>query len=466
MGDFWAYDAPFIWVTAFASAVLAFFGARVWKVHAQRRGGVWQLELLMVIMVPATTLTVAFYPQDGSFSGPFPVLNRALSLLGVVIALWAIAEGMRQPRRRVSWIILGVVCYYGALVLSGTFGYIPGLPEQYLTTPIIIVAFLVRSDYRYEWLSQYSRLLLRIVVAASMATTIVLPWMAFNTEESRTFFGVARLQGIFGHPNGLAYAAAVLLILEVGMRSRLRWWILPVAALLLAQSNAGYAIASICVLWILIRTKVVVLMFAVVSLVGAVVLSILDSRFNGIFWNFFSDENTTDLLNGRQKIWSAAMEGFNLNPVFGYGSNLLDSDFRALYLPNFDAAGQAHGQWYQTLGGAGIIGAAGLMIFTLISIVYAIRKSSATGGVTVALVVSIALRGLVESPLQATGPSIQTFYIAFVVGLLASARGPFRSHAGHLDRTGPSDPPEIGASQRAMNFNLDSLRPVNRHAHD
>lgn len=427
MGDIAKYILPGL--AAAAALVWLIIIVKTWAPAARTRGGYWYLEALFLTAGPAAMLTTAL---ENSETGLAPVAARAgqgITLAVVSLALLALVRAHKTPRRGTGWFVLAVCAYYGSLYLSAAFGVIPSLPTSYTVTPLIVLAVLCHGGYTFDWLVKTGLVALRIAVVASFAVILVLPEMAFNLEESRTLFGINRLAGIAGHPNGLAALAAVGLLLELRSGSRLYWKLLFVGALLLAQSSTGYVIAAVglaIIVWTSMQTVRTMLIMTGVGLGIASLFFLAEAQ------AFLAVALGGDALtfNGRERIWDAAMYGFTQNPVFGYGPELLNANYRYMFFPGFDAASHAHNQFIQTVASSGIVGVAALTLLLMTLLVAAFRTAVATRGLTLALVAFLLLRCISETPLKPGGASFSSFTIALIVSLLALAwterEGPLR----------------------------------------
>jgi exopolysaccharide production protein ExoQ len=391
---------------------------RAWAPAARRRGGQWYFEAIFLLAVPVSTTLVAFYPTDGAVGGLFPTINRAVSYAVVVLLIIGLFHGSRSPRRNVGGLIVAVTFFYLALIASGIGGVVPSLPEPYWISPLIVLTFLLHGGYTYDWLLRTARWALRIVLLLSVASIFVFGDLAFNTEESRQLFGISRLQGVAGHPNGLAAIAVLCLLLELLGGSKWVWKALSVSCLLLAQSSTGFVVAIVALL--LLDTRLGH-KFRWVLWVGVVVVAagflLLPSLVAPILEALAPAQVGT--LTGRTQIWEAAMQGFHEGPIWGYGPELLGNYFRAQYLPGFNAAAQAHNQFVQTIAGSGLVGLTSLIVLAVVLLIYAIRSYGKTGGLSLALLALLVLRCVTETPLRPVGVSFTTMMLVVVFGLIA-----------------------------------------------
>lgn len=415
MGDIANYILPSM--AALGALLWLIIIVRAWAPAARARDGYWYLEALFLTAGPLALLLTALEVNGVAFAWQ---AGQAVTATVVGLSLLALVHANKTPRQGIGWFVLAICAYYGSLYLSAAFGVIPSLPISYTVTPLIVLAVLCHGGYTFDWLVKTALVALRIAVIASFAAIAVLPEMAFNLEETRTLFGINRLAGIAGHPNGLAAIAAIGLLLEVGSRSRWFWKLLFVAALLLAQSSTGYVIAAVglaIIIWTSRKTVRSVL------ILGGIAVGVASLFFTVEIQAFLAEALGGDALtfNGRERIWDAAMYGYRLSPVVGYGPELLNGDYRNMFFPGFDAASHAHNQFIQTIASAGVIGGVALTLLLMVMLFAAFRTSKATGGLTLALVAFLLLRCISETPLKPGGAGFGSLTIALIVSLLAVA---------------------------------------------
>lgn len=399
----------FLAVSGIAIAVLP-----RWKTHAERRGGRWYLEAQLWINGPMIMLCIFFYGPEGP-TQPWSTIARALSIASIAIAIATLYVALKEPRKGSGKYIAVIAAYYLALIFSGFVGATPALPEPYWTTPLIIISFLAHGGYTREWLTTVATWVLRCILLLSILTMLLPDGVAFNTTESRTVFGISRLEGIASHPNALGAFGVIGLLFEL-FRKPCSWlWVLVSAAtVVLAQSNTAWLALAVALLFLPHKFGVLYRGAGIAVLVVAALLTIFKPQFEARVDSFLFNQSTVSL-NGRTRIWEAALAEFEKYPIFGYGPTLLNEQYRHRYLGEFNAAAQAHNQWVQDLGGAGIIGIVALSVMILLFLSGSIKSWKAGIGLPVALMVAIIVRGISETPFRPTGPSEHTFLFIVVL---------------------------------------------------
>jgi len=144
----------------------------------------------------------------------------------------------------------------------------------------------------------------------------------------------------------------------------------------------------------------------------------------GRFTDFLQSPEGAQLatMTGRDRIWAVAAQEWESHPVFGYGPGLWDSVYRArIGIPN---ATHAHNQLMDDAARAGTVGALALVVYAVTLAVLSVRHARATGGLSIALFLSLALRATSEVPLTLQGYGTELFvHLLLLVTLAAAADG-------------------------------------------
>lgn len=400
-----------------AFAVWAYIAVRAWAPAAKKRGGHWYLEAILLIAGPLCLTTETLYAAGFEFMEP---INRLARYIALALSVIAIALGARNPRKNAKGLLIAVTLFYLALIISGLAAVELSLPEVYIFTPLVVLAFLIPGDYTYEWLRKAARFSLRTIILLSGLSILVAPDIAFLPEVAPGFLNLPQFQGTTGHPNTLAVIAVLGLLLELHSKSKWLWRLFFLACVVLAQSSTGYVTAIVGVLLLNTSGSKALRALLTTAAIGLMVTAILAPDAISKFFAAILPQDA-ETFTGRTDIWAAAMYGFQSSPITGYGPDLLGEDFRALYLPGFSAAAQAHNQFVQSLAGAGIIGAATLALLILVLVVYSARRRMVSGGLSFALLSLIVLRGVTETPLRPTGINFGTMVLIITLGLIAVA---------------------------------------------
>lgn len=402
-----------------AGAVWTCLAIRAWAPAARRRGGQWYLEAQILINGPLLTLCVFAYGPTG-VTEPFGLIARALTLCSVLLAVITLIAAARNPRPGALRYVVALVLFYGALIVSGLLGSVRVVPEAYLTTPLVVISFVMLGDYTREWLTRTSIFALRAIVAMSFLAILLPNGVAFNTEEQRTLFGIERFAGITGHPNGLAFIAAVLFILEMSRAHRSKLWVsASLIAVALAQSSTAWLAVVAALLFSPGNLGRLTRWAGGIGALATAILAVLNDHVGRHVAELLT--GSSDLsLNGRTRIWEAALEGYAQNPVFGYGPTLLDDAYRARYLGQFDAAAQAHNQFVQSLGSSGLFGVLSLVLLFALLLGGAAQARRRGEWVSLALLAMLLVRCITETPLRPAGPGGTTLILLIVIPFLTT----------------------------------------------
>ena len=386
-----------------------------WMRRTRAAGGHWALAGIVYLSGPVNALIQLTYPNGEDPSGIGLVFARANTAAAWTLATFALLSALRHPRRGQTALLVTLLAFYTSLLVSSAFGFEPtGVTEEYLITPLLVLPFLLHDGFTWAWLAGILRRALRTIVVLSLLAVPLLPAVAFDQETGRELFGIERIQGITGHPNTLAILACFAVILEL-RGGRLAWLVPELAALLVAQSTTGWVALALGLLALAGRLGRSARVISITVAAGSIVFALTDPT---LVTDFFPPEFFT--FTGRTTIWQAALHGFFLDPLFGYGPNLLDDQYRATYLGDFDAAAQAHNQIVQTLGETGLVGLVCLIGLLTAIASKAVRANLSTGGLSVAVVLAFVARIFSETPLKPQGSTATLLLIIAVVGIVAA----------------------------------------------
>jgi len=257
-----------------------------------------------------------------------------------------------------------------------------------------------------------------------------------------------RYGGLANHPNSLG-PLAVVFMLCLWSRPLPRWlnsfgWLLGAVSLLLTQSKTSLLSSIVCfscLVWFGYRNQLKARLLdsrhpelpvglLVMAMLGTILLAAM-VMFTGVsdrLGHFFASRAGADLvsLTGRDQIWRVAIEEWHRNPLFGYGLTIWDQGYRQSV--GLLAAFHAHSQFYQSLASAGLIGAAGLLIYGLALFYFSLRTAKASEGMSVALFLLIAIRCVSEVPLSMTGLSAEQVAHFLMLILIAANYHPHPPH--------------------------------------
>jgi O-antigen ligase len=351
------------------------------------------------------------------------------------------------PSPALAW---AFVIYWCATVAGpALFGAHPQVSHDYLYTLAIGFAGLLATEVERDRILDISRDTLFIFLVGSLALVAVAPSMAMDASYTQGLLpGVPRLGGLAPHPVALGTFAQIFLLF-LWCRPYRRWWLnLPAwlaggACLFFAQSKTAwiaFVLCTICVIAVRNGTNAwrrlgdpregafgAVFLFTTILVVLAVTGAVIFGDVGSALSSVLDTDEGAQLMTftGRDKIWAIAIEEWHNSPVFGYGPGLFDADFRAsINMPN---ATNGHNQFMDTLARSGTVGATALVLYAFVLLVLSLRHARATGGLSVALVVALALRSVSEVPLILFGYGAELFTHLLLIVTLASAAGARRA---------------------------------------
>ncbi len=332
--------------------------------------------------------------------------------------------------------------------MPAIFGSHPQLAHEYLYALILGFAILLATPVEWGRIVDRARDSLVIFIVIGVALIGVMPTLVLDLKYSQGLFaGLPRFGGLAPHPVAMGMFAQTALLLVWARPYGSRWinvlaWITGLAALFLAQSKTAWIAFILCsaAMWIVrnggrVWERItdprdslagVVACLAVMTVIGAVLGLLLASDVGSQLSDFADTSEGAQLMSmtGRDRIWAIAIEEWHANPLFGYGPGLWDADFRqSIGMPN---ATDAHNQFMDTLARGGTVGFVGLVIYSLVLLVLSFRNARATGGLSLALFLALALRSISEVPLLLFGYGTE-LYVHFL--LLATIAAGSAQHA-------------------------------------
>ena len=387
--------------------------------------------------------------QSGADMVRHPIVvwaQRGVSVLLLAISAERIVSHVVLRKHLPSTVLALVFLAYwlATVAFPAVFGSHPLVAHEYLYTLVIGLAAVLAGPAEFDRILGAAR---NALFAFLLAGFLLIPFdapMVLDTSYTLGLLpGLPRLGGLAPHPVALAmFAQTALLCLWCKPFER-RWltaagWLIGGAALFLAQSKNAWVAFLLCALCMLavrhgaglwqragdprrgsgLGVVVCVAVIAIaLALMGWILLGDLEEQTAG----FFDSAEGAQLLSmtGRDRIWAVAIEEWQSNPLFGYGPGLWDAEYRAsIGLLN---ATNAHNQFMDTLARSGTVGAAALVLYAGVLLVFSVRYAGATGGFSLALFLALALRSISEVPLLLFGYGTELFSHLLLIFTLASA---------------------------------------------
>lgn len=374
----------------------------------------------VVLGLAAIELIEAVDATIGTFRGEAvgaPVLGPLTTAVTLFVGVFALARPARRPAGATLW-LAGTLFVLSAVVTDLV---VLGRTQQhFLLMLLVLSAIWLARDLPPVTVVAALKVAVGAVVALSLLTVLVGAPAAAH-EYSGILPLDLRLSGITGHPNRLGPLALLALVLEYVRRSP-GWWhpaMVAGAALLLvgSQSKTAWVMAAF-VASVLVARRVgggrVARTITLVSVAAAAAVVWTGLEPAAVLPADEVDKLTT--LTGRTEVWSVGVQRWlEGDRVFGGGSGLFHE-----YAARTGRAwaGQAHNQLIQMVAEHGALGAVGLLAYVGALVQTARRTREVSDGVSIALVGSLLLQTLTETPLDSFG----TFHLTVVVLLFTWSR--------------------------------------------
>jgi len=347
--------------------------------------------------------------------------------------------------------------WFTTVVTSALFGSHPGISHEYFYPAVFGFAGLLATVPERDRILDTSRNALLIFILAGVLLIPVMPQVVLDSSYAQGLIpGLPRLGGLAPHPVAFGMFTLIALVLLWCRPFQRRWlngaaWILGLGVLFMTQAKTSWiAFCLVAVALTAVRKGPgwwrrlndpresafgIVICFSVILVAAGLLGVVLFADIGTEVADFSSSAEGAQLMSmtGRDQIWTIAREEWRESPVFGYGPSLWDDAFRqSINMPN---ATSAHNQFLDTLARSGTVGAVGLVIYACVLVVMSLRYAKATGGLSLALAVVLALNSISEVPLILLGYGTDLFGHLLLIITLASAAGS-RIAAAHV-RTKP-----------------------------
>lgn len=371
--------------------------------------------------------------------------QRAVSLLLLAISAERVISHVALRQHLPSApLAAAFLVYWLATVLAPAFlGAHPQLSLKYFYALVLGGAALLATEpERDKVLDGFRNALFLFLLAGVMLVPLDRPLVLDASYSQGLLPGVPRLGGLAPHAVSLGMFAQTFLLCLWCRPFSNRWltrlaWLVGLGVLFFAQSKTAWIAFVICSVALLaVRNGPgvwrrlgdprqsafgIVFCLGVIAFVGVLMGVLLLGNVASHATSFLDTTEGAQLvsLTGRDQIWAVAMEEWRQNPMFGYGPDLWDDAFRlSIGMPN---ATHAHNQFMDTLARSGSVGAAALILYAAVLLTLSIRYARATGGLSLALFLALALRSISEVPLLLFGYGTELLMNLLLIITLASA---------------------------------------------
>ncbi len=376
------------------------------------------------------------------------VLQPVISLMILAVSAERIVTHWLLRKRAGApplMLVAFVMFWLSTVAAPAMFGAHPKFSHDYAYALIIGMAAALASGLERDQALKATRNGLLVFMLLSLALIPIKPGMVMDTAYSQGLLpGLPRLAGVSPHAVSLGLMAQLGLLLLLARPYAQPWlnrsaWVVIGLALFLAQSKTAWLAFLICSCAMMLvrhapgwwrrmgdplRPSFGLLSILAFMLgVALLVLVFMFGDVGGRISNFFNTPEGAQLasLTGRDRIWAIAWEEWRRNPVFGYGPNIWNEEFRTII--GMSNATHAHNQFMDTLSRAGTVGAVGLVFYSLVLLGMSLRFARATGGLSLALFLSLLLRAVSEVPLLmfGYGPDL-IIHVLLLIVLAAAAQ--------------------------------------------
>lgn len=418
----------------------------------------WVLPAMLALVAAGTLLSgrdlsqtfIELAGADAGVRGPMIVWGqRLVSLLLIAACIERIAHHAASRRHLPSpTLTLAFVMYWSCTVAApALFGAHPQLGHEYLYSLLLGFAVSLAATGDRDRILDTARDALFVFIGLGVALVGVMPTMVLDLLYSQGLLpGLPRFGGLAPHAVAMGMFALIAILLVWARPYQRRWlnvlaWVAGLGALFMAQSKTAWIAFFLCAFAMAVvrnggsfwrrvtdpreSSFGAVVCLAAMTAVGAALGWIMVGDVGEHLDNFAGTAQGAQLMSmtGRDQIWAVAMEEWRASPVFGYGPGLWDWDFRAsIGMAN---ATDAHNQFMDTLARSGLVGATALVLYAVVLLVMSLRYARATGGLSLALFLALAMRSISEVPLLLFGYGTELYMHVLLLVTLAAAAGSY-----------------------------------------
>ncbi|ALT78068.1 O-antigen ligase family protein [Paucibacter sp. KCTC 42545] len=349
-------------------------------------------------------------------------LVLAISISKIVRALFSVTsvaklENSAEPGVSKFVFVSFLAFFFCTVIFPSALGAHPTFVHNAVYPVILFSAAYFSRKEPIELLIQWAKTGLFIFLFCSLALALIKPDMVLQPAYQGWVPALnVRLWGLGAHANSIGPLALFLILLQVLRPSPNRGfglliWFTALIVLVLAQSKTVW-LSGILVALIIAAYRggrepgggiKPSFMLGLIGLMLLACLSLLFVDIDRLLLKLSLTQAGSDIstLTGRSSIWAVAMQVFAASPVFGYGLEAWGPAHRIQIGMPF--AFHAHNQLLQTMSVAGAVGGLSLLVYFFAILKAAWRAAPRTGGVSLGLVLFIAIRCVGEAPLELTG---------------------------------------------------------------
>lgn len=366
-----------------------------------------------------------------------------IALIGCIERVWVYANSGRPIVARPLWFWVLLFFSVSNGIVSIFFGSHPKFSLGVIYPAFVLALLSLDERWGVDELLSAARNTLLIILISGLILLPIYPSLVLEQNVMGFLPSVHfRYWGVASHANAIGPIAISFLLIRFLRPFSTSWHnyfsiFAALLTLLLSQSKTALFAGLIAYLTILIveliqtfrdgkplmewrLVQVAKAMLMSISFLGAAIFLIVVD-FSAVLSRFMVSDMGYKIstLSGRKKIWDVAVSEWHANPFFGYGPGLFDVEHRMRLGMNF--AYHAHNQFLQTLAQSGYFGLAGLILLLLVFVWKSFAHSTATKGVSVAILMVTLIRCLTEVPLRSGNMFSGEFILLLTWGAILMA---------------------------------------------
>ena len=414
----------------------------------------WKLTVIFSSVVLGNTLAIAFSGRTLISEAELaaqPYLISELSqgsgnewfsrvahliLLSVSVSevfMWVIRKRHMGKTQFLLW-AAAITYFVLSVVVSGLLGTWRNFDIRVFNAPIVFTAIALLASADFVKTLRALRWVLLIPLLGSLVAILVAPHLVMETGYKGLIPSLTiRLAGLTEHANSLGVIAVVAFLMEISkfVNNKPNIWVLLISTtnLILAQSKtawaiavAGFIILRFNDLWTVStqskKNSDIMAVWSGVLFLAAIAVFILGLKFDTIIDFLNLDKSGSITFTGRTLIWDITWDEFLNNPVSGYGPSIWDPLYR--FQHGMMYVGQAHNQYIQTIGQAGLLGICSLIIYIMFLIRNGVHGWNETHGFSILIIAVLLVGGFSESPMRLMGVMDPEFFIHALTFLTAA----------------------------------------------
>ncbi len=322
-----------------------------------------------------------------------------------------------DPARPILYGLLGF--YVGTIVIQAAGSAHPEFGYQSLYVPIVLLTVYYQRITDLERIVDIAKIAVLVLLAASLAAIPIKPDFVLHRPDPGVIPGIDfRLFGLTPHANALGPMALIGLILEAWRPSgsvlmRVVQLTASAVVLVLAQSKTAWVAGLVILLVVAVPLglkpergvaspragfgRAVFTLLACIGVLIALCVALAQLDVMG----YLDRTAQIETLTGRTQIWDITLQAWHESYLFGYGREIWGAE-RMLKFRLFHV-GQAHNQFIQTLGEAGLMGLSFLLAYLGVVMYAALKCFAESRGLVLSLVVLVFARCVTEAPLRIDG---------------------------------------------------------------